>query len=358
MSKWPDPTPGICDNCGASLHGEYCHVCGQHERSFIRNVFSLISEVLAEFGSWDSRVLRTMVPLLFRPAYLSNEYIVGRRVRYVPPIRLYLFVSLIFFLTLTFVARIDGGTLDLGGGAGPAIEVPTEELPPEAAAAIERANERLAERETAGEADGVAEGEAEQPAADEPLPECNPGNVSISDGRPGQTMEDRVCVDIPWLSEATNEYIRNQFVRVATTPELAFQQARQLAPVMMFFLLPLFAVLLKVLYLFSKRYYTEHLTLALHTHSFLFLAFLLMLLLSGIGDWADASDRSWIGMPAGFLGALLMVWIPVYLFLSQKWFYRQGFFMTSFKFMLTGLVYMTMVGFTAVALVFASILSA
>ena len=106
MSKWPDPTPGVCDNCGQSLQGEYCHICGQHERSYIRNVFSLISEILGELGSWDSRLLRTMVPLLFRPAYLSNEYIVGRRVRYVPPIRLYLFVSLIFFLTLTFVARI------------------------------------------------------------------------------------------------------------------------------------------------------------------------------------------------------------------------------------------------------------
>lgn len=350
MSQWPDPTPGICDNCGASLRGEYCHVCGQHERSYIRNVFSLISEVLAEFSSWDSRVLRTLVPLLFRPAYLSNEYIVGRRVRYVPPIRLYLFVSLIFFLTLTFVARIDPDSINFDGDNNPVAEVPTENLPPEAAAAIEQANERAAER--------AAAREAEQAESDQPLPECTPGNVSISDGRPGQTMEDRVCVDIPWLSEATNEYIRQQFVRVATTPELAFQQARQLAPVMMFFLLPLFAVILKVLYLFSKRYYTEHLTLALHTHSFLFLAFLLMLLFSGIGDWADATQRSWIGTPVGFLGALLMLWIPVYLFLAQKWFYGQGFLMTSFKYLLTGFVYMTMVGFTAVALVFASILSA
>src|SRR5690606_27414209 len=105
---------------------------------------------------------------------------------------------------------------------------------------------------------------------------------------------ERVCVNISWLSEESNQRLHRQIVRVATTPELAFQQARQLAPVMMFFLLPLFAFLLKVLYLFSKRYYTEHLTLALHTHSFMFLAFLLMIMLSGIGDWADATNRAWI----------------------------------------------------------------
>lgn len=318
MSKWPDPTPGICDNCGASLQGEYCHICGQHERSYIRNVFSLLREVLEEFSSWDSRVLRTLVPLLFRPAFLSNEYIAGRRVRYVPPIRLYLFVSLVFFLTLTFVTQFDTEMLNLDGA-------------PTAAA----------------------------PAADAtPLPECPAQNgINIRDA-PGRPWAERVCVRFSWLSAEANQRLHRQIVRVAQTPELAFQQARQLAPVMMFFLLPLFAVLLKVLYLFSRRYYTEHLTLALHTHSFMFLAFLLMLMLSGISDWADATERGWIGTPVGFLGAMLMLWMPVYLWLAQKWFYRQGFFMTSFKYLLTGLIYMMMVSFTAVALVFASVLSA
>jgi hypothetical protein len=320
MSKWPDPTPGICDNCGASLFGDYCHICGQHEKSYIRNVFSLFSEFMQEFSSWDSRVFRTLVPLMFRPGYLSREYVVGRRVRYVPPLRLYIFVSLMFFLALTFAARVDTSGW----------------------------RQQLQEQEAAA----AVAAAGSDPETRTPPPECDSTGIQYRSNVDGP-LADRLCVTIPWLTEAANQRLKAQIIRVLESPDLALQQARQLAPPMMFLMLPVFALVLKLLYLFAGRYYTEHFTLALHTHSFLFLSFLLLMAASGIsGIW------TWAEKPVGLLSAALMVWMPVYLFLAQKFFYRQGIMLTTVKYFMTGFLYFFMMLFAAIALVLVSVISA
>jgi hypothetical protein len=89
-----------CDNCHASLEGDFCHQCGQEKKSYIRNVSGVVTEFFGEFSNWDTRVWRTLVPLWFRPGYLSRRYVQGHRVPYVPPLRLYLFTSIIAFLLL------------------------------------------------------------------------------------------------------------------------------------------------------------------------------------------------------------------------------------------------------------------
>ncbi len=319
---YTDPTPGVCDNCGASLHGEYCHLCGQQDKTYIRNVFSLLHEFLQEFSSWDSRLVKTLVPLLFKPGFLSMEYVAGRRARYVPPIRLYLFISLLFFLIVAMVAKVD----------------------------TTQWRQSIAQSEPAEQ---IADPVDAEPAT--PSPNEGVGiHVETSPEARRRPLSERVNVNLPFLTDETNAEVHRRVVRSMENPELFLQQARQLAPPMMFLLLPVFAFLLKILYLFAKRYYTEHLTLALHTHSFLFASFLLLMMFSAIGN----AYTGWVEALAGWLTVGLWVWMPLYLYIAQKRFYSQGWILTTIKYFLTSTVYMFMIFFGAAGLVIISALTA
>ena len=89
----------LCQNCGQALQGEYCSNCGQRNKEFIRFFPTLITEAFEGLFAFNSRTYITLWYLLSRPAYLSNEYLKGRRTQYLPPLRLFFsfFIGLHFF---------------------------------------------------------------------------------------------------------------------------------------------------------------------------------------------------------------------------------------------------------------------
>src|SRR5690606_42006472 len=86
-----------CANCGIVLLGEHCYACGQPTKGLVRHFSSIIGDFMDSVFELDSRILRTLGPLLFKPGYLTNEYFDGRRVRYVSPVRLFVFLSIFAF---------------------------------------------------------------------------------------------------------------------------------------------------------------------------------------------------------------------------------------------------------------------
>jgi hypothetical protein len=95
----PAPPPH-CLDCGEALHGEFCSRCGQRERPAVAPLRALVEEVAADYLTLDNRLFRTLRPLLLRPGLLTNEYLAGRRTRYVPPFRLYIAISVLHFVVL------------------------------------------------------------------------------------------------------------------------------------------------------------------------------------------------------------------------------------------------------------------
>lgn len=89
-----------CRNCGTMVEGKYCPKCGQLAASFHRPVWSLIGETISDTFTLDGRLARTLPVLLFRPGRLTKDYTEGKRARYVPPFRLFLLASLLFYLML------------------------------------------------------------------------------------------------------------------------------------------------------------------------------------------------------------------------------------------------------------------
>jgi hypothetical protein len=91
------PVETACANCGATLQGAYCHRCGQ--KNWGDHGWSLghfLHELFHEFTHVDSSILATF-RTLFRPGELTAQYLAGRRIAFVNPIRLYLLVTAVFF---------------------------------------------------------------------------------------------------------------------------------------------------------------------------------------------------------------------------------------------------------------------
>ena len=102
-----------CKNCGTPLEARYCPECGQRDIDLERPLPELLGEALRETLDVDGRAARTLWTLIRRPGLLTSEYLAGRRRRYSPPFRLYLIISLLFFVLTAWVAG-QGILLDEG----------------------------------------------------------------------------------------------------------------------------------------------------------------------------------------------------------------------------------------------------
>ncbi|MDR6983750.1 hypothetical protein J2X32_002386 [Rheinheimera pacifica] len=299
-----------CDNCHTSLQGDFCHQCGQEKKSYIRNVSGVVTEFFGEFSNWDTRVWRTLVPLWFRPGFLSRRYVQGHRVPYVPPLRLYLFTSIIAFLLFAQLMPESVGT----------VNIPND-------------NAQLA-------ADGITVEQAENIS----------GLISgINEGVKKQGPKDN---DLMFLSDDDKDIFYTKLDAIIANPKLAINKFFSLAPQMMFLLLPLFALLLKLMYIRSERYYTEHLIVALHSHSFILQFSVLYLALQALA----AVSWPWLVQPIEWLAAATLIWIPTYLLLSQKFYYQQSWGKTVLKFWLTSSLYNILFMSAIIGLIILSIL--
>lgn len=92
----------ICKNCTRKLEAEFkfCPACGQEHKEKVVHFKQFILDFLGDYFTFDSLIIRSVRPLLFNPGFLTKEFIAGRRVRYIPPLRMFIFISIIFFLVL------------------------------------------------------------------------------------------------------------------------------------------------------------------------------------------------------------------------------------------------------------------
>ena len=91
-----------CENCGAELQGHWCAQCGQPAIEYRRSFRHVVADLLNEFLNWDSKFFTSIALLLLKPWRLTNEFLAGKRVRYVNPLRLYLVAGFLFFFAVNF----------------------------------------------------------------------------------------------------------------------------------------------------------------------------------------------------------------------------------------------------------------
>ena len=384
----PTPMPEVvqkpCANCGAPMHGPYCYACGQPEKGMIRQLASVMHDVLDTVFNIDSRVFRSLFPLYFRPGYLTVEYFAGRRVRYVTPFRLFFFLCIIAFFAIQIALHIDdssfkwnmSGTNDDIETAQTAADVQKRaaqalsgintaksvaNMPPatietldKAAAKIQKkSDDRIAYLKARDEA--RAKGQKPPP---DPSAEDNDEQLMF-DGKPWDPATHPI--NVSWLPDFANAKLNDMAARAKENIIAAKKDPRRLIeavfarlPWTLGILMPLFAVLLKVVYIFKRRLYMEHLMVALHSHAFIFMSLLLLAVISLLRGWAATAVPGFEPL-LKFARDAVWCWLPIYLFLMQKRVYRQGWIMTFIKYSIVGLCYTMIITFGLVGALLASL---
>lgn len=295
-----------CPNCDAPDPGKFCPACGQRQGDRVVSVRRLLLDALEDQFSISSALPRTVGALIARPGFLSNEYLRGRIARYIPPFRLYLATSIVFFLALSLLSMVRPDsllTMDYG------------DSPPDSARA--GSGRVLVPVDEDGAFFGIRV---------DPNSPADTMYVHVNFGI--DALDRRIVQRLGELSHQSPEAIGR----------LALRGMVDRAPAGMFVLLPVFAALLKLMYIRSKRYYVEHFVFALHTHAFAFIMFTLMMPFSGTP-----------------IEVVLFFWIVIYYFLAMKRVYGQGVVVTLAKYFVVTTLYtillsLVLLGVVAVAL--------
>jgi hypothetical protein len=334
----------------------------------------LFADVLEDQFSLTSALPRTLGALFFHPGRLTNEYLSLRIARYLPPFRIYLISSLIFFLLLSFVTRrslqVNAGNVQtVFDSIGAEITADTQaRVRADSSAALKAASD-FKSSAPAGNTTRRMKGV-------DVTHRCGRFGTSAAAARARTTVMDSssspasigVHSDSTLLlglrtdaghrnwSELAEVNLGNERINRAVCqrllglgnlpPDTAIKRlmagAISNTPKVMFFLLPLFALLLKILYVRRKRYYVEHFVFSLHVHAFMFLVFTVGLLLSKVF----------------FMAPLLCLWMPVYMLLAMKRVYGQGWLKTVTKWFVLGCAYLTVLTFAALTVFVSAIFTA
>ena len=342
--------PASCLNCDAPLAGPYCAHCGQRATPRVPTLLELVRDAIGDLLEVDSRVWRTLVPLLSRPGVVTREYLAGRRARYLPPFRLYLVMSVIFFVvafadpSATFPLLFERPTLEPAD-----VSTAVEPTPPVASNAplVSGAPEPDAAPAASTGTRTLSIGGAGA-TAEVRLPALEPSAASGSpDGDDPVTI--RVGEDSGLCSLDPDEREIPEILRGRLTPERLQAICTRLeraggagvlagvvdnVPSVLLFLLPLLAVLMKMLYPLTGRRYVEHLLFLLHFHAFVFL------LLTIDVAWSRLVDVT------GMYGALSVIptvvawiYVPIYLYKAMRHVYAQGRLATLAKLTVLGSAY-------------------
>ncbi|KGQ18048.1 putative membrane protein [Lysobacter dokdonensis DS-58] len=358
------PRPA-CQNCGVPLLGEHCHACGQPVKGLVRHFSSIIGDLLDTVFNIDARVFRTLWPLFTKPGMLSLEYFAGHRIRYVSPVRLFVFLSIVAFFVAQLSVDFSGVKVGFDGGDSQIAKATTvAQVNARRDAAVKELEK--AKRDTKdtpgvgvgldaaittinGQADRrIAMLEAASKAGKPPpapgiaAEEADDDEISFN-GKPWDPVKNPLHVD--WLPDAGNKklndmagHLRDNVHRGEKDPNLIKDAVLSTVPTALILMLPLFALMLKIAYAFKRRLYMEHLIVALHSHAFLCLALLVMFGLMALQDSVGAMAsplHSLIKLGEVALG----IWMPLYLLIMQKRVYGQGWTMTLLKYCVLGLCY-------------------
>jgi len=307
----PPPLP-YCENCGANMSGPFCAQCGQHAVDYRRSFGRVFADVLDSFLNWDSKFTMSLWLLMSRPWKLTIDFLSGKRVRHMHPLRLYLLISIAFFFgvhELAKQANLNPRThRDLTPEERAKVDSKLSKLPPDIQTEVKKEIDKSA-----------------KPKSESKPTEDDQGFLEI-----GTDKDDANASSFEkWLSRRAKEKIGEHGVNA----KVFFLALVSNLPAMMLCCIPLFAFVLKLLYMFRRVFYIDHLIYALHIHAFAYLAILLI-------GFISAGLRHVAPTLSGWIMATLIVTVVVQLLFSIRRVYRQGWFMSVFKFLFGGIIYL------------------
>ena len=373
MSHVPQRKEKDCLNCGTIVQGRYCHVCGQENVVPKETFWHMVTHFFFDITHFDSQFFETVKDLLFRPGFLSKEYMAGRRANYLHPVKMYVFTSAIFFLLFfsffkptvsniqlmnkkdrkntmvqlkeilkkesdnaeirKLVALLQDTTRSLTSEDILNINLNMPLTEKEKEGYIERLQNKIKTGEgdsSLGSLLGKAKDTSHLLLVKDTLGTkvLKRGLFSSSGNYKTAEVYDSAEHALP-VSKRDGWFVRRLIKKgiyinekYGENPDEALKKLGEnilhRLPYMLFVSLPLFAFILRLVYIRRKQFYfADHGVFTIHLYIF---TFLMLLLVFSIGKLNDLLHTGLIGIPI----ALLFIWLFIYLFKAMRNFYGQG----------------------------------
>jgi rRNA maturation endonuclease Nob1 len=320
-----------CQNCESEhdIDFEFCPHCGQKTEEDL-TVGVLFYNTIANYFSFDARFFRSFVPLVFRPGLLAKRFVSGKRLMYLHPAQMYLFISVVFFFFFSFKVREYNAKVDKNIKRGFELEQSQDSinLSPIDSSAIAKFKKPF---ENEGLMSGLSEEERKEldsvfTIASKPQNVKNNLNFGYDTKKldsliEAQANEKELLKGFGMKDDAgffTKFFYKQALKFHKNRGEGLLQTLMDSIPISLFILLPIFAMILKIFY-WRRGSFAHHLVFSFYYFSFLFV---LMCILLGINYFLDIPD--WID-------ALAVLSTFFYFVFAVRTFYQQGFFISFLK---------------------------
>lgn len=338
-----------CRNCGEVVEQRHCPQCGQLAASYHKPFYSLVAETVSDSLAIDGRIARTLPLLLFRPGVLSRRYSrEGKRMRYVPPFRLFLLSSLLFyFVVFAFLNQVNW--LDF---ANENVRLEGQELSEEDLTELREAfvgptgevNEERLDEFLRGLRDGAAADEALSDSGEDGAPSPG-GTEDVTSDTPGTADTGAGETAESPGSSAADDDMSERVERIIQQPRVFVSAVETWLPRLSLLMVPLTMLALSIMYFWRRRIYIyDHAIHALNLHSWMYLTATVAML----GGLVIGSDLATLAF---------FIAIPVYVTFSLRGAYQSGFFTSFLRMMLLCIFWVIALSVLSIGVVVASALS-
>ncbi|HJS53128.1 MAG TPA: DUF3667 domain-containing protein [Chitinophagaceae bacterium] len=350
MSHTPLRKETDCLNCGTTVQGRYCHVCGQENTEPKETFWHMVTHFFYDITHFDGSFFITVRDLLFKPGFLSREYMLGRRKKYLHPVRMYVFTSAVFFLVFFSLVNLSGENISGEGekekikeGLNTAkIEALKKAKTKEDSVAIIKGFELMGYKDSgrtdppdtalSGNMGGIKFNMVGQVN--------NYSSVKAYDSVQKSLPEDQRDAGLTKLftrkNVELNEKYKHDQQKVVVVVINKFLHS---FPYLLFVSLPLYALFLKLLYIRHRKqyYFTDHAIFLVHLYIF---TFLFLLFYFGLDKLEEQTH--WSGI--GWIQGIFILTGLFYAIKAMKNFYRQGWGKTIIKFIVLNILCMISLG--------------
>lgn len=297
-----------CKNCDNEFEGNYCPECGQTRKNFDKPFKFFFIDFMGNIFAFDTRLWQTLKAVLFKPGRLTKDYMEGKRVRYMPPFRFYIFISFVFFLMLNFQTRRQIT------GEGIRVEADTTESGDVNFNIIGFGDKK--DRNTMKLEDVLKENDSIKDEFTKAVKEFSDENITNNDSTEFNKEKETAKesdVDIKHIIEHPEIYIERFFKYSSWS---------------LFLLMPVFGLLLLLFFRKTYKHYIAHLIFALNQHAFLFVLLVIILAVKMIFPEKEIFPEN-----------KLILLSPVYLLLGAKKLYKRNWFRTFFSLLVSVFIY-------------------
>ena len=324
MSHHKERKEKICLNCNAAVYGRYCHVCGQENIEPKENFWHLVNHFVEDITHFDGKFFSTLKYLLFKPGFLSKEYLSGRRASYLHPIRMYVFTSAIFFLiSFSFIHLDDHSIITPDQKNSELIHIGTNfktNKPPKDTLKAKKLDSLQQQMKSIG---NTKKSNAFV---------LNGDTIKINTVKEYDSLQASLppAKQSSWLKKIyerrsiglkQNLFSNNESVYKQLSAELLHG-----IPKMMFILLPLIALVLRLFYIRNKQFlYIDHAIFIIHLFIAIYILWMLIYGFNYLGSFTGLRFTAWVPLIMFFV-------IQFYQYKAMRNFYGQGRWKTFFKY--------------------------